>query len=96
MRELANVIERAVINSHESVLRIAEDFVEPGLEKLTRKNKTLEELERDYIGHILSETRGRIEGHHGAARLLGINPSTLRARIIKLGVPKPGSGNNKS
>jgi len=96
IRELANVIERAVINSNGSVLRIGEDFVEPGLEKLIRNNKTLDELERDYIGHILNETAGKIEGPHGAARVLGINPSTLRARIIKLGVHKPGNRNNNS
>src|SRR6266545_6521475 len=75
VRELANVIERAVINSHGSVLRIGEDFAEPGAEKLAQANKTLEELERDYIGRILIETGWRIEGPHGAARILGINPS---------------------
>jgi PAS domain S-box-containing protein len=92
VRELANVIERAVINSNGSVLRILEDFAEPGTEKPGQTNKTLEELERDYIVRILVETGWRIEGRHGAARTLGINPSTLRARIVKLGIQKPGHG----
>ena len=91
VRELANVIERAVINSHGPVLRIGEDFVAAAVEKLAKTNKTLDELERDYILRILNETGWRIEGPSGAARILGINPSTLRARMIKLGIQKPGA-----
>jgi PAS domain S-box-containing protein len=96
IRELANVIERAVINSHGSVLRIVDDFAEAGLDKPDRENKTLEEIERDYIGRILRETGGRIEGRHGAARILGLNPSTLRGRIAKLRVPRPKEPNPNS
>ena len=90
VRELANVIERAVINSHGSVLRVVEDFAEPMAEDhLLQGNKTLEDVERDYILRKLNETNWRIEGRSGAARLLGMNPSTLRARIIKLGIQRP-------
>jgi transcriptional regulator with GAF, ATPase, and Fis domain len=39
-----------------------------------------------HIERALLRTRGRVEGPHGAARLLGINPHTLRARMRKLGV----------
>jgi transcriptional regulator with GAF, ATPase, and Fis domain len=39
-----------------------------------------------HIERALTVTRGRIEGPHGAARLLGINPHTLRARMRRLGV----------
>jgi transcriptional regulator with GAF, ATPase, and Fis domain len=90
VRELANVIERAVISSRGSTLVIGRDFTEPAADKLLQANKTLEELERDYILRILNETGWRIEGQQGAARILGINPSTLRARIVKLGIQKPG------
>jgi transcriptional regulator with GAF, ATPase, and Fis domain len=45
---------------------------------------TLEETERKQILKILSETRWRIEGKDGAAAILGIHPSTLRARMHKL------------
>jgi transcriptional regulator with GAF, ATPase, and Fis domain len=51
--------------------------------------KTLEEMERDQILKTLSETRWRIEGKDGAAGILGLNPSTLRARMHKLGILRP-------
>lgn len=41
---------------------------------------------RQHIERALSATRGRIEGHRGAAALLDINPHTLRARMRKLGI----------
>ncbi len=50
---------------------------------------SVESLDRAMIGHIeqaLRSTRGRIEGPFGAARVLGINPHTLRARMRKLGI----------
>jgi PAS domain S-box-containing protein len=96
VRELANVIERAVINSQGPVLRIGQDFTEPEVEKLAQATKTLEENERDHITRILAETGWRIEGRQGAARILGINPSTLRSRISKLGIQKPGLALNSS
>jgi transcriptional regulator with GAF, ATPase, and Fis domain len=48
--------------------------------------KTLEETERNQILKILSDIRWRIEGKDGAAAILGIHPSTLRARMHKLGI----------
>ncbi|MFZ0061502.1 MAG: PAS domain S-box protein, partial [Pyrinomonadaceae bacterium] len=86
VRELANVIERAVINSQGSVLRIGENFGLETIGELTLSTKTLEEIERDYILRVLEDRAWRIEGRHGAARLLGLNPSTLRTRMIKLGI----------
>jgi DNA-binding protein Fis len=47
----------------------------------------LEEMETLHIRRTLEMTRGRIEGRNGAAVLLGINPSTLRARMRKLRIP---------
>jgi PAS domain S-box-containing protein len=88
VRELANVIERATINSHGSVLKIGEDLETSG-EQLSSPNKTLEEMERDYIIRILEDRSWRIEGRNGAARLLGLNPSTLRTRMARLGIQKP-------
>jgi len=52
--------------------------------------KTLEETERNQILRILSETGWRIEGKDGAAALLGLNPSTLRARMHRLGIRPAG------
>jgi formate hydrogenlyase transcriptional activator len=51
--------------------------------------RTLEETERNQIHKILSETRWRIEGKDGAAAILGLHPSTLRARMHRLGVVRP-------
>jgi PAS domain S-box-containing protein len=89
VRELANVIERAVINSRGSVLRIRDDFFSSEVETLAAQVKTLEEMERDYIIRILQDMRWRIDGPNGAARVLGMNPSTLRTRMGKLGIQKP-------
>ena|GEM_PF-3868699 len=48
--------------------------------------KALAELEHDHILQVLQKTGWRIEGENGAAGLLGINSSTLRARIRKYGI----------
>jgi transcriptional regulator with GAF, ATPase, and Fis domain len=51
--------------------------------------RTLEEMERNQILKTLAETRWRIEGKDGAAAILGLHPSTLRARMHKLGILRP-------
>jgi transcriptional regulator with GAF, ATPase, and Fis domain len=47
---------------------------------------TLAERERRHIEETLAQTAGRVEGHFGAARILGLNPNTLRGRMRKLGI----------
>ena len=89
VRELANVIERAVINTSGTVLRIVDHFEKPNVEEPTQTDKTLDEIEKEYIVRILRNTGWRINGHRGAARILGLNPSTLRTRMTKLGIQKP-------
>jgi len=100
VRELMNVIERAVIISEGSELQLAEQLnsapaglARNGREVLVHAHETkgLSEVEREYILRILQETGWRIEGSHGAARLLGINPSTMRARMKKLRIQRPRS-----
>jgi transcriptional regulator with GAF, ATPase, and Fis domain len=49
---------------------------------------SLEEMERAHIRRVLEGTRWVIEGDRGAARILGLNPSTLRGRMRKLGIRK--------
>jgi PAS domain S-box-containing protein len=88
VRELSNVIERAVINSHGSVLRVVEEFEEAPAETSISSTKTLDEMEREYIVRILEDQGWRIEGRRGAARILGIHPSTLRGRMLKFGIHK--------
>ena len=52
----------------------------------TRSSTSLEEIERSHILMVLQKTGGLIEGPKGAAGILGLNPSTLRGRIKKLGI----------
>ena len=85
VRELANVIERAVIHAKGSVLQLVERF-ELTSDDITFTVKTLGEVEREYIIETLEHTGWRIEGPSGAANILGLNPSTLRTRMMKLGI----------
>ena len=87
VRELANVIERAVIHTSGSVLQIVDHF-EPVAPETLPSTQTLEEVERDYIIRTLENTGWRIEGPFGAAKILGLNPSTLRTRMVKLGIQR--------
>jgi transcriptional regulator with GAF, ATPase, and Fis domain len=48
--------------------------------------KAIADLEQDHILQVLQKTGWRIEGKNGAAILLGLNPSTLRARMRKYGI----------
>jgi PAS domain S-box-containing protein len=89
IRELANVIERAVINAHGPVLRVQEQLQPVNGDSAHAVNKTLEEVERDYIMRILEDRGWKIEGPNGAAHVLGMNPSTLRTRMAKLSITKP-------
>ena len=88
VRELESVIERAVILCPGSVLQLA-DKLEVSFLPFSSSMRTLEEMERAQILKILSETRWRIEGKDGAAAILGLHPSTLRARMHKLGILRP-------
>jgi len=85
IRELESVIERAVILCPGPVLHLADKLTISSF-PLTSGVRTLEETERNQILKTLLETRWRIEGKDGAAEILGIHPSTLRARMHKLGI----------
>jgi transcriptional regulator with GAF, ATPase, and Fis domain len=88
VRELESIIERAVILCPGPVLQLA-DRLEISSPPLSSTLRTLEETVRNEISKTLSETRWRIEGKDGAAAVLGLNPSTLRARMHKLGIVRP-------
>jgi len=103
IRELKNIIERAVIITQGSKLQLPESLKmlrtqekpaeglkspqDTGLNVL--RKGTLEEIERDYIVQVMEKTYWRIEGPYGAAEILGLNPSTLRSRTRKLGIKRP-------
>jgi len=90
VRELESVIERATITSQGTTLQILDRFETfrkvGGLE--AQDVKALADLEQDHILQVLKATGWRIEGKNGAALLLGLNPSTLRARMRKFGISR--------
>ena len=89
VRELESVIERAVIVSRGTTLQVLDHFEAPSLAGPQDEGKPLVDLERDYIDQVLRRTNWRIEGSKGAARILGLNPSTLRGRMRKEGIHRP-------
>ncbi len=90
IRELENVVERAVLSSSGNVLQLAEKLATDPTEQIPGdQRKILPEMERDYIVRALEETKWQIEGQNGAAVILGLAPSTLRGRMIKYGIKRP-------
>jgi len=90
VRELEHVIERSVITSYSAVLQLA-DRLEPVRDQEAAYSlpRELAAMEREHIARVLSETGWKIEGQKGAAKILNLNPSTLRSRIKKLGIKRP-------
>jgi transcriptional regulator with GAF, ATPase, and Fis domain len=96
VRELANVLERATILSTSrelgpSVLDVAAGARPAALPAAAADAEpttmaSLDEVQRRHIRRVLETTRGRIYGPRGAARILGLKPSTLQSRMKKLGV----------
>jgi transcriptional regulator with GAF, ATPase, and Fis domain len=86
IRELENVIQRAIILSPDGVISINDISLSSAKPATASAGTTLEEVERNHIQRMLSTTLWRIEGRRGAAELLGLKPSTLRSRLRKLGI----------
>jgi formate hydrogenlyase transcriptional activator len=86
VRELANVIERAVILCEGDVLHPMHICLAPVPSVTCNGLLTLEEMERQHILKALGRTHGVLAGPNGAARILGLNRSTLWSRMKKLGI----------
>ncbi|HZR64897.1 MAG TPA: sigma 54-interacting transcriptional regulator [Terriglobales bacterium] len=94
IRELENFIERSVILTEGSSLRVpvgelqALPVVEdqPVTPVVTPTDQTLEEIEREYILKVLRRSRGVIAGSRGAAARLGMKRTTLQSKILRLGI----------
>ncbi|MBL8991481.1 MAG: sigma 54-interacting transcriptional regulator [Phycisphaerae bacterium] len=94
IRELRNVLERAVILCSGPVLRIDAEAAgggaggAPGAGRgsMDGAGLTLDEMERRHIAEALRRTGGAIAGPKGAAKALGVPPSTLRSRMARLGM----------
>jgi chemotaxis protein methyltransferase CheR len=88
IRELENVLERAVISSSGPKLRLVDELKKPAKD-LTKRNRTLADVEREYILGVLEQTRWKVSGKNSAAEILGLDRSTLRARMQKLRIQQP-------
>ncbi len=90
VRELESIIERAVIISQGNELQVLDRFTKilTTSDPVEQDIKALVELEHDHILQVLHKTGWRIEGKNGAAVLLGLNASTLRARMRKYGIAR--------
>ncbi len=88
VRELESIVERAVIISQGGALQVLDRLETLGKpdEPTGQDFKALVEMEHDHILQVLQKTGWRIEGKNGAAVLLGLNASTLRARMRKYGI----------
>ena len=90
VRELQNVIERAAILARSATVEVEADLVaRPEMDASTDSPLNLVEMERQHILSVLTRTHWRVYGPHGAAAQLGLNPSTLRSRLKKLGLSRP-------
>lgn len=87
IRELENVLERAVINSSGPKLRLVDELKTPKKD-LEIANRTLADMEREYIVRVLEQTEWKVSGKDSASEILGIDRSTLRARMRKLKIQK--------
>jgi formate hydrogenlyase transcriptional activator len=88
VRELQNVIERAVILSPGHVLRLPLAELTPPTRGVPNRNRTLEEVDREYILETLRDTHGVVGGLQGAAARLGVKRTTLIYKMEKLGIPR--------
>lgn len=89
IRELEHMIERAVILSEGPELEPI-DWLSPASNTASANGKplTLEEMERQHILDVLEQTNWRVSGEKGAAAILGLKPTTLEARMKKLGITR--------
>ncbi|HXC69091.1 MAG TPA: sigma 54-interacting transcriptional regulator [Pyrinomonadaceae bacterium] len=104
IRELQNVIERALILSTGPILDLETELTTVSSSPVPSEQplevppvlldadqspmKTLNEVEREHILAVLQQTHGVIDGSNGAAKTLGMHPNTLRHRMEKLGIKR--------
>ncbi len=86
VRELENIIERALVISRGNKLEIGDWLPRDEMDVRKSKIPTLTELESDHILKVLDLTSWRVSGSGGAAEKLGLKPTTLEARMKKLGI----------
>ena len=88
VRELQNVVERALILSEGSELVLGDWLPGPGGVREPATEGTLDEVQRKHILKVLGRTQWRVSGANGAAKILGLKPTTLESRMKKLGISR--------
>jgi formate hydrogenlyase transcriptional activator len=105
VRELQNVVERAMVLAQGPILELGPELLAgpggsaspvargspPATATSSDSGLSLDEVLRRHMLSALAQTEWVIEGPRGAARLLGLRPSTLHSRLKKLGIRRPGS-----
>ena len=86
VRELENVIERAVIVCPGDILEAGDWLPKSHSDVMLSVSGTLDDVQRSHILEVLGLTQWRIRGPDGAARILGVKPTTLEARMKRLGI----------
>jgi formate hydrogenlyase transcriptional activator len=99
VRELQNVIERAMVLARGPVLEVGAEILPAAAHPIEvarsapvprpPRPANLEDVGRQHMLSVLERCEWVIEGPHGAARVLGLQPSTLRSRMKKLGITAP-------
>jgi PAS domain S-box-containing protein len=94
IRELENIIERAVILCTGRILKVPPEMLPaspapPNTSITAADAPNLEAVERSHILSVLQQSNWVIDGPRGAARILGLHPNTLRSRLKKLGISRP-------
>jgi len=92
IRELQNVVERAVILSESDIFVVEDRWLKSETAESCEKRglSALEDREAEMIAAVLAETHGRISGPSGAAAKLGIPRQTLESKIRRIGIDKYG------
>ncbi len=90
IRELENLVERALILCPGNTLEYG-DWI-PAAKLTTNNGKAalhkLDDVEREHIIAVLEKTNWKVSGEKGAAKILGLNPTTLEARMKKMGIER--------
>jgi transcriptional regulator with GAF, ATPase, and Fis domain len=86
VRELRNVIERNLILTSGTIFRAEVPELEQNVNLALRH---ADEMESEYFRKVLQTTHWRVRGKGGAAEVLGLKPTTLEARMRKLGIHRP-------
>jgi PAS domain S-box-containing protein len=91
VRELEHLVERACVVCEGPSLDLPGEPARSGPSPSAQsRSENLAEVEREHIERVLVSTGHRIAGEKGAAAALGLHPNTLRNRMAKLGIHRPG------